>query len=145
MASIMRGQRRLRTLKGRELVDAAFRERLMLTVTEVNGCRYCAYAHARFALSAGLTHEHIAALIAGEMQGVPEEQVAAVLYAQHWAETDGRPDQEVRRRVVETYGSDKTEAMEIYMRMMRVGNLVGNSWDHLLSKVSFGHWGGTQA
>lgn len=144
LGGIARDLRRLRTLRGSSLVDKAFRERLMLTVTEVNGCRYCAYAHAHFALSAGLTREDIDSLTAGEMQGVPGGQVAAVLYAQHWAETDGRPDPEVRRRVVAEYGPDKTEAMEIYMRMMRVGNLVGNSWDQALARISFGHWGGTE-
>lgn len=142
LGGLMRDLRRLRELGGRELVDEAFRERLMLTVTEVNGCRYCEYAHARMALSAGLGEEDIQQLIAGEMHGVPEDQRAAVLYAQHWAETDGHPEAEVRRPVADTYGEEKTEAMEIYMRMMRIGNLVGNSWDHLLSKVSGGRWGG---
>ncbi len=142
LLDIVGGLRRLRALKGRELVDPAFRERLMLTVTQVNGCRYCAYAHARMGLSAGMTDDDIQALMAGEMEGVPREQVVAVLYAQHWAETDGQPDPEARRGVVERYGAEKTEAMEIYMRRMRVGNLVGNSWDVVMSKVSFGRWGG---
>jgi AhpD family alkylhydroperoxidase len=135
----------MRKLKPGRLVDAAFRERLMLTVTEVNGCRYCAWAHSRMALTAGLANEHIQALTAGDMQGVPEEQVAAVLYAQHWAETDGRPDPEVRRRILDTYGHAQTEAIETYLRMMRVGNLVGNSWDHLLGKISRGRWGEAKA
>ncbi len=129
-------------LRGSTLLDAAFRERLMLTVTEVNRCRHCAYAHARMALSAGLTEAEIQTLMAGELEGAPEDQVAAVLYAQHWAESDGDPDAEVRKRVEDTYGTEKTEAMEIYMRMMRWGNLVGNSMDHLLGKISFGRWGG---
>lgn len=145
LGGLVRDLRRLRALKGGELVDEAFRERLMLTVTEVNGCRYCAYAHAKMALSAGLTEDDIQRLVKGELQGVPEEQVAAVLYAQHWAETDGHPDIGARERVVEAYGTAKTETIEIYMRMMRIGNLVGNSWDHVLHKISFGRWGSTQA
>lgn len=137
LVAVIRGQQRLRVLRGSRLVDAPFRERLMLTVTQVNDCRYCAYAHARMALSAGLAESEIQALSAGQFEGVPQDQVAAVLYAQHWAESDGQPDVEVRQRVVETYGPQKTEAMEIYMRMMRVGNLAGNSWDHLLRRVSY--------
>ena len=141
MGRLLRDLRRLRTLGGSTLVDRAFRERLMLTVTEVNRCRYCAYAHARMALSAGLTEGEIQELVAGELTGVPEDQVPAVLYAQHWAESDGEPDPAVRGRVEDTYGPDRIEAMEIYMRMMRVGNLGGNSLDRLLSKMSFGRWG----
>ena len=33
----------------RELVSPAYRERLMMVVTEVNGCRYCSYYHSRLA------------------------------------------------------------------------------------------------
>jgi AhpD family alkylhydroperoxidase len=43
----------------RDLVPAAFRERLMMVVTEVNGCRYCSYSHARLALSAGVSREEL--------------------------------------------------------------------------------------
>jgi len=139
---LARDLRRLRALRGSTLIDSVFRERLMLTVTEVNHCRYCAYVHSRMALSAGLTEDEVRTFVAGELDGVPDDQVAAVLYAQHWAETDGDPDPEVRGRVVDTYGPERTEAMEIYMRMMRMGNLGGNSLDHLLNKISFGRWGG---
>jgi len=138
---LLRDLRRLRVLKGSELVDPVFRERLMLTVTEVNRCRYCAYVHARLALSAGLTQDEIQTLVAGELAGVPQDQAAAILYAQHWAESDGVPDRDARKRVEDTYGPERTEAMEIYMRMMRMGNLGGNSLDHVLSKMSFGRWG----
>jgi hypothetical protein len=34
----------------RVLVPAAFRERLMMVVTEVNGCRYCSHLHAHLSL-----------------------------------------------------------------------------------------------
>jgi AhpD family alkylhydroperoxidase len=36
-----------------ELIDAAFRERLMLAVTAVHGCRCCSYVHAKQALVEG--------------------------------------------------------------------------------------------
>ena len=38
-----------------DLVSVQFRERLMLMVTEVNGCRYCSYGHSKAALAAGLS------------------------------------------------------------------------------------------
>ena len=36
-------------------LDPAFRERLFLAVTQVNGCRYCSYYHARQALLIGVS------------------------------------------------------------------------------------------
>ena len=141
MWALARERRRLRALLRGQAIDAAFRERLMLAVTEVNGCRYCSYAHARMALSAGLDTDEIAALARGELAGAPPEQAVALLYARHWAETEARPDPEARRRLVETYGEPKARDIELTLRMIRVGNLLGNTTDYLLYRVSFGRWG----
>ena len=51
----------------RELIPAAFRERLMMVVTEVNGCRYCSYFHARAALAAGVSQEELRSLLGGNL------------------------------------------------------------------------------
>ncbi len=53
----------------RELIPAAFRERLMMVVTEVNGCRYCSYMHARLALSAGASQEELRQTVVGHHPG----------------------------------------------------------------------------
>jgi AhpD family alkylhydroperoxidase len=141
LRALLRERSGIRALKSGALIDRAFQERVMLTVTEVNGCRYCAYAHSRIALAAGVAQADVDALAGGDLQGSPPEQIPALLYAQHWAETDGRPDPEARQTVLETYGPAKTEAIELSMRMIRVGNLTGNAWDHLTYRVSFGHLG----
>lgn len=127
-----------------ETLDPAFRERLMLAVTEVSGCRYCRYAHARAALTAGLDQAEVRELGTGSVHGSPPEQVPALLYAQHWAETEAHPDPEARRRIVETYGPEQTGAIEAALRLIRVGNLAGNTGDYLLNRVSFGRWGNTR-
>ena len=116
----------------------------MLAVTEVNGCRYCAYAHARMALAAGVTRADVDALAGGDLDGSPPEEIPALIYAQHWAETGANPDPEARQRVLETYGQAKTEAIELAMRMIRVGNLTGNTCDYLMYRVSLGRWGNTK-
>jgi AhpD family alkylhydroperoxidase len=138
---LMRERKQIRALRSGKLIDRAFQERLILAVTEVNGCRYCAYAHARLALAAGLTRCDIEALAEGNLLGSPPEQIPALLYARHWAENDASPDPDARQRVLETYGQEKTEAIELSMRMIRVGNLLGNTWDYIMYRVSFGRWG----
>jgi AhpD family alkylhydroperoxidase len=141
MREISRHRRQIRVLMSGEVIDRGFRERLMLAVTEVNGCRYCSYGHARAALAAGLTQDEVKSLLEGDLADSPPDEVTALLYAQHWAETETRPDPEVRRRVVDIYGETKTEYIELAMRMIRVGNLLGNSGDYLLYKCSGGRWG----
>lgn len=59
--------------------------------------------------------------------------------------TDARPDPEIRRRVVDAYGETKTKHIELAMRMIRVGNLLGNTWDYLIYKCSGGRWGDRSA
>jgi len=128
------------TMRG--ALDAAFRERLMLVVTGVNGCRYCSYAHARQALSEGISEKEIEMLGERAFHGSPTEEVPALLYAQHWAEADGKPDPAVRASVVERYGEETIQRIEIVLRMIRMGNLLGNTFDYILYRISFGRLGG---
>ena len=123
------------------LISPAFRERLMLAVTAVNGCRYCSYFHTGEALRSGLSQEEISRLLSGEFAACPPEEAPAVIYAQHWAESNARPDPVALQKLQEIYGPEKADAIQIILRMIRTGNLSGNSWDYLLYRVSFGKWG----
>jgi AhpD family alkylhydroperoxidase len=127
-------------MRGEDL-DPAFRERLMLVVTGVNQCRYCSYVHAREALAAGVSSEQIEALAAGAFGNSPAHEAPALLYAQHWAEANGRPDPEARRRVLERYGEQRVESIEAVLGMIRMGNLLGNTVDYVLYRVSLGRLG----
>ena len=128
-----------------ELVSKAFRERLMVTVTEVNGCRYCRYYHASEALKAGVSHTELEEFMAGAIpENTPPEEYQALAYAQHWAENDTQAKPEFTEKLRETYGKDKVDAIHLILRMIRVGNLMGNMWDYILHVVSFGHWGGEE-
>lgn len=123
----------------RELISPAFRERLMMMVTEVNGCRYCSYYHAREALKSGISSAELRDLLAGAIpaETSPDEYLA-LAYAQHWAETDAKPDPEAVQKLIETYGEEKTAAIDILLRMIRVGNLLGNTADYVLYRLTFG-------
>jgi AhpD family alkylhydroperoxidase len=123
----------------RELVPADFRERLMLVVTEVNGCRYCSYGHSLAALKAGIPQEQIDELTAGLIpSAAPSQEIPALLYARHWAECNAHPEPQADAQLVETYGAEQAEAIQVLLRMIRVGNLLGNQGDYILYKLSFG-------
>lgn len=141
VSNIFRHRTQIKQLMSGELIPGMFRERIMLTVTEVNGCRYCQYAHAKMALRSGLSKEEINALSSGAFHDCPAEEVPALLYAQHWAENKGLPEGDVRQEIIDTYGEKKTELLELAMRMIQMGNLLGNTWDFFLYKISFGRLG----
>jgi AhpD family alkylhydroperoxidase len=137
----LKNMNRLKTLGKKKIVSPAFRERLMLAVTAVNGCRYCSYFHARQALKSGLSKTEVRGLLSGDVAGCPEDEAIAVIYAQHWAETNAHPDPEAIQRLRQAYGSEKTEAIHLLLRMIRLANLSGNSWDCLMYRLSFGKIG----
>lgn len=122
-----------------------FRERLYLAVIAVNGCRYCTYLHTRTALEAGLSPDDIHCLLGGIMENVPIDETTALLYAQHWADSNGRPDANARATVTETYGAEQSKAIEMALLLIRIGSLSGNSFDACLFCLSRGRWGLTKA
>lgn len=121
------------------LISPAFRERLMMVVTAVNGCRYCASYHARESARAGLSNEAIRTLLLGQVPpDTPDEELPALYYAQQWAEENGHPDPEIRQAFEAHYGQEMADGIHIALRMIRMGNLLGNTWDYLLYRLSFG-------
>ncbi|MEN6622841.1 MAG: carboxymuconolactone decarboxylase family protein [Smithella sp.] len=126
----------------RDQISFQFRERLMMVVTEVNGCRYCSYFHASQSLKSGLSQDEIKELLAGSIPAdTPAEEYTALIYAQHWAEKNGNPDPDVRNKMIKTYGEEKTEAVEIILRIISMGNLSGNTFDYFLFRITGGFAG----
>jgi AhpD family alkylhydroperoxidase len=130
----------LRMLR-RGTVSPAFRERLMLAVTAVYRCRYCTWVHTKEALRSGLTKEDVTTLLSGSVNDCPNGEAIAILYAQHWADAEAKPTPESFKMLVDSYGREKAQAVNLVLRMIRIGNLTGNSWDNLLHRVSFGKLG----
>ncbi len=116
-------------------VNKAFAEKIMLAVTRVNGCRYCNYGHSRAALAAGVSAAELRSLLAGELSVFPENEAIALAFAQHYAETCCQPDPEALQRLVEYYGSATAQDILAYLRMITFGNLYGNTFDALLSRM----------
>jgi len=138
---LARNMRGLAGINSGETISPAFRERLMLATTAVYGCRFCSYLHARQGLKSGVSQQEAAALLAGSLETCPPEEAVALLYAQHWAESNANPDTEAVDRLEHTYGAEKAQTINLVLRMIRVGNLAGNLWDYCLYRLSRGKWG----
>jgi len=118
-----------------------FRERLMLAVTAVNECRYCAYFHLKVADAVGLSAAEARSMLDRRVEHCPPEEIPALLYAQHWAERDAQPEPAARDRLIETYGPAQADRIELVLRVIRLGNLSGNSVDAVLYRLSGGRFG----
>ncbi len=137
----MRNRKTVRGAMNGCTVSFAFRERLMLAVTAVNGCRYCSYYHAKEAIKAGLPDAELQKMLVGVVDDAPANELPALLYAQHWAEMDGVVETAVRQQFIQTYGADRAQAIEAVLSMIRQGNLWGNSTDYLIARLTFGRHG----
>jgi len=112
-------------------INKAFMERIMMAVTEVNGCRYCSYFHTQVALKAGLEKQEIERTLAGDFEMAPDEELPALYFAQHYAETAGHPQADALQCLVDTYGDATARDILAYIRAIMVGNAWGNMFDSL--------------
>jgi len=116
-------------------LDPAFSERIMLAVTQVNDCRYCDYGHTIAALRAGVTQKELDAIKVGDFSAASEDELPALLFAQHYAAENGKPDAEALETLIITYGAAKAARILLAIRMITLGNLLGNTFDALLSRL----------
>jgi len=77
-----------------KVMSSEFIERIMLAVTEVNGCEVCSYAHTKIALEQGMSEEEIGKLLSGDTEDIPAEEAPAIFFAQHYADTRGNPSRD---------------------------------------------------
>lgn len=113
----------------RGLVSHAFEEKLMLTVTAVNGCRYCAWFHEREAARSRVPPEEIRSLLAGAIdRPVGGGEAVGLVFAQHFARSGGRPDPEAVAALREAYGPDVAGDILLFLRLIMLGNLAGNTF-----------------
>lgn len=122
-----------RAKKNGEL-NSKFIRRIMLAVTEVNDCAICSYAHSRRALESGMTSEEIQDMLSGIMDKVPVEEVAGVMFAQHYADTRANPTPEAWERVVEVYGLSKAQGILGAIRTIMIGNTYGIAFSSFFNR-----------
>jgi AhpD family alkylhydroperoxidase len=125
----------LRAAKKHRDLDRRAVERIMLAVTEVNGCEVCSYAHTRMALERGMAIDEIRKLLEGDTGTVPADEALAVMFAQHDADARGRPSREAWQRLVGAYGERKAFGILGAARVMMIANVYGIALSALLDRL----------
>ena len=95
----------------KKFLSEEFIEKIMLAVTEVNGCAICSYAHTKMALKLGFTDKEIASILSNDGKSISNEEAKAIFFSQHYAEAQGKPDKEAYQAVINAYGKDKTKVI----------------------------------
>lgn len=119
------------------LMNKKLKERIMLAITEVNGCSMCSYVHTQIALSSGMSKEDIAKILNGDTTTIPDSDAVAVMFAQEFAYTKENPSTESYNRLVSEYGKKKANLIVAACHMITMTNGMGTSMDYLYNRLRF--------
>ena len=120
----------------RTTLDGPAVERIMLAVTEVNGCPACSWAHTRMALREGMSGEEISALLSGDGEVVPPGEATGVVFAQHYADSRAHPDRAAHDALVREYGPERARTVLAAAHVMHVGNMYGIPYSAFVSRLT---------
>ncbi len=127
----------LKISRKKRLMNKKLKERIMLAVTEVNGCTMCSFVHTHLALSSGMSREVINEILAGDYKNIPIEDSVAVIFAQHYAFSKEMPSDESIERLVDEYGFKKAELVIAACNMITMTNGMGTSMDYFYNRLRF--------
>jgi len=123
--------------------SAALREKVVLGVTSVNECRYCAWGHTHWAMAHGVSLDEVNRILghqAAELAAKDPAEAAAILFAQHYAEHRDQFDPEAIDNLRKYYSDAQIDEIIAYVRAITLGNLTGNTVDAFLGRFrSHGH------
>lgn len=126
---------KLKYNKKKDLISKEFIERLQLAVTEVNGCAACSYAHTHMALKQGMSSEEVNSFLNADGGFIKEEEVKAIVFAQHFADTRGFPKADAYQVIVDEYGEEQASIILAASQMMIAGNIYGIPLSALQSRL----------
>lgn len=116
-------------------ITRTFIEKIMMVTTAVNGCIYCSWFHAKQAVESGISEEEVRNMLNLQFHADPTEfETVALLYAQHFAETNRNPDLAMTEKLFDYYGEETANHIILVIRMIYFGNLYGNTWDAVISR-----------
>lgn len=118
-------------------IDPALREQIMIAVARVNGCRYCAFVHTRFAELEGVSDDELARLDGLDPTAFDRDEWLAIAYATALAEADFETgDDELGSEIERRSGQQRIEDIESVALAMTFANRTANTLDAFRSRLS---------
>ncbi|MBD3186101.1 hypothetical protein GF325_04655, partial [Candidatus Bathyarchaeota archaeon] len=135
LGAIMRNLPTIMRMNRGDMMDRAAIERIMIAVTGVNGCKHCSWMHSKLALKQGIPMKEIHQLLTARVGRHSKQDDTAILFAQHYAATQGNPDKEATINLLKTYGSEKARLITSAIYLITVGNYAGNTMEAFKRKL----------
>jgi|GEM_PF-352937 len=128
----------LRSLRYNERIAGPFAAKVMLAVASEDGVAYPVRQQARYAMAQGLSAEEVRSLGRGELAAATMDEAPALYFAQHYAEREGHPDEDMLQRLTTTYGPRMAHDLVTFLQLLTLTKVAGNTFDALLSRI-LGH------
>jgi AhpD family alkylhydroperoxidase len=121
--------------KRKKLVDKDFVETLQLTVTEINGCAACSYAHTYTTFKQGMSNEGINSFLSGDGKFINKEEAKTIVFAQFFADARGFPKKDAYISIIDEYGEEKAKIILAAAQLMHAGNIYVIPYSAFMSRL----------
>ena len=110
-------------------------EKIFIVIDAVNGCIYCFWLDAKLAIKSGISEKEIHNILKLEFHtDASESELNALLFAQHFAETNRNPDPEMTKKLFDYYGEKTAKNIILAIRAVTFGNMYFNTWGAIISR-----------
>ena len=122
----------------RPKTSRAMREKVMLGVTAINDCRFCAWGHSHWAISQGVPMEEVKQILGSMDDSLATSdpgEAAAILFGQHYAEHLDRIDPDAVLNLHHHFSEAQVREIVAYVYFITFTNLSGNTVDVVLERL----------
>jgi len=127
MKQLIRKTPQIKSAFTSERISKQFAERIMLAVTAVNDCEYCVYGHSGSSVKSGVADEEVLSIMNLEYNKSSLDEIVALNFAKHYAETNSLPTKKAYEELVNYYGFEKVNDILIFIQIVSLGNYLGNT------------------
>jgi alkylhydroperoxidase/carboxymuconolactone decarboxylase family protein YurZ len=109
--------------------------KIVIVIDAVNECIYCSWLDAKLAVKEGISEEEIKNMLKLQFhEDASESELNALLFTQHYAESNGNPYPEMTRGFFEFYGENTAKDIIIAIKTVTFGNLYFSTWRAVVSR-----------
>jgi AhpD family alkylhydroperoxidase len=114
----------------RPSISRGLREEIVLAVTLVNDCRYCAWGHTHIAIHNGVDMDELHHLLqTGKSSKLSDKDATAILFAQHYADVKGKIEENTKDKLNEFFTPWQVLEIMVSIYSILLGNCFGNIVD----------------
>lgn len=120
-----------------KIIPPALRERLWVTVSGVNECRYCLFVHSHWAAREGVEGSEAEALRDGDWSFLTDvEHQPAIDFVRAWAQAEfAQVPDEVARDFERAFAPGPRRGVRAVAQFANLSNRTGNTFDALLARL----------